>query len=107
MKVYICGKISGLPTEQVKAKFNMAEKQVEAFGHEPVNPLKNGLDDSFPWERHLVVDLETLICECDGIYLLTDWEDSPGARIEEKVAQETGKEMFFQPAYAAYKTTNY
>ncbi len=43
MKWYISGKISGLPTDQVTAKFKQAEQQIRAFGHEPVNPTNNGL----------------------------------------------------------------
>lgn len=37
MKWYISGKISGLPTDQVTAKFKQAEQQIRAFGHEPAN----------------------------------------------------------------------
>ena len=56
MKWYISGKISGLPTDQVTAKFKQAEQQIRAFGHEPVNPTNNGLGSEASWNEHLVAD---------------------------------------------------
>lgn len=72
MKWYISGKISGLPTDQVTAKFKQAEQQIRAFGHEPVNPTNNGLGSEASWNEHLVADV-ALLLECDAIYLLKDW----------------------------------
>lgn len=102
MKWYISGKITGLPQDQVVAKFAQAEQQVIAYGHQPVNPLNNGLPFDEHWNKHIVTDIALLV-ECDAIYLLSDWEDSPGARIEEKVAQECGLEIVKQPDFASYK----
>ena len=82
MKWYISGKISGLPTDQVTAKFKQAEQQIRAFGHEPVNPTNNGLGSEASWNEHLVADV-ALLLECDAIYLLKDWGDSRGSRITE------------------------
>ncbi len=65
MKVYISGKITGEPDELVKKKFEQAEAQLMAFGHQPVSPLKNGLrlDESWLWGATLscclVVKLST------------------------------------------------
>ena len=72
MKCYISGKISGLLPEQVTAKFRQAEQQIRAFGHEPVNPLDNGVDKEASWNEHFVADV-ALLLECDAIYLLKDW----------------------------------
>ena len=101
MKCYISGKISGLPTEQVTAKFRQAELQIRAFGHEPVNPLYNGVDKEARWNEHLVADI-ALLLECDAIYLLKDWQDSKGARIENNIAEECGLEIIPQPQYAIF-----
>ena len=86
MKWYISGKISGLPTDQVTAKFKQAEQQIRAFGHEPVNPTNNGLGSEASWNEHLVADV-ALLLECDAIYLLKDWGDSRGSRIEANIAE--------------------
>lgn len=99
MKIYISGKISDLPTETCRNKFEQAEAQVRAFGHEPVSPLRNGLPENAPWEEHMARDIYMLL-GCDGIYLLKDWNDSPGARIEEFAARERGLEIIHQPDYA-------
>lgn len=101
MRCYISGKISGLPIEQVTAKFRQAEQQVRAFGHEPINPLDNGVDKEADWNDHLVADI-ALLLGCDAIYLLKDWEDSKGSRIEHKIAEECGLEIIPQPDFATY-----
>lgn len=102
MKWYISGKISGLPTDQVTAKFQQAEQQIRAFGHEPVNPINNGLGSEASWNEHLVADV-ALLLECDAIYLLKDWGDSRGSRIEANIAEECGLQIVHQPEYGAYR----
>ena len=96
MKWYISGKISGLPTDQVTAKFKQAEQQIRAFGHEPVNPTNNGLGSEASWNEHLVADV-ALLLECDAIYLLKDWGDSRGSRIEANIAEECGLQIVHKP----------
>lgn len=103
MKWYISGKITDLPTDHVIAKFKQAEQQIMAFGHEPVNPLKNGLDMESHWNSHLIADI-ALLLECDAIYLLSDWKDSKGARIEANIAEECGLQIVHQPEYATYES---
>lgn len=103
MKWYISGKISGLPTDQVTAKFQQAEQQIRAFGHEPVNPINNGLGSEASWNEHLVADV-ALLLECDAIYLLKDWDDSRGSRIEANIAEECGLQIVHQPEYATYES---
>lgn len=39
MKIYISGKISGLPIEAAKAKFKWHAGFLELKGYEPVNPF--------------------------------------------------------------------
>ena len=80
MKVYISGKITGLPICEVKEKFERAEWLLEDIGLNAVNPLKNGLSLQDSWEQHIVRDIELLL-KCDGILMLTTWIDSKGASI--------------------------
>jgi len=89
MKIYISGKISGLPFDEVKAKFERAERKLARLGYEPVNPLNNGLTVDDSWAAHMVKDIETLFT-CEGILLLEDWQQSKGARIEKNIAEEMG-----------------
>ena len=80
MKIYISGKISGLPYGEVERKFADAEELLESIGFEVVNPLRNGLPEK----------------ECGAIFMLDNWRDSRGARHEYNFALEEGKEVYFE-----------
>jgi hypothetical protein len=93
VKIYISGKIGNLPDRNIP-KFEEAERLIRALGYEPVNPHK--LDHSGhgkTWEEYMHVDLAALK-ECDAIYVLDDWKDSPGAKVEVRMALQDGL-MFF------------
>ena len=51
-KIYISGRISGLPIEEVAAKFDETETKLKAQGYEVINPLKNGIPATASWEAH-------------------------------------------------------
>jgi hypothetical protein len=93
MKIYIAGKISGLVYEDALQAFVDAESVVQALGYEPVNPMReNGLDGDgnvYAWSEYMKRDIPHLL-RCDGIYLLSNWQDSKGARLEKHIAQELG-----------------
>ena len=81
VKVYISGKIGGLIDRNIP-KFSRAKLLLETKGYEAVNPHE--LDHSKhgkTWEEYMMVDLEALKT-CDAIYLLDDWKQSPGAKVE-------------------------
>ena len=99
MKGYISGKISGLPFEEVIAKFAKAEARLVSMGLEPVNPLKNGLTQEASWNDHMVKDIEMLF-GCEAIYLLNDWNDSKGARIEKYIAEQCGITVISEETFA-------
>lgn len=96
MKIYISGKITGETPDSVTDKFNRAVAEVIAYGCEPINPLDNGLHESEHWNNHMVADIAMLF-DCDGIYMLTDWRASTGARIEHNIATELGMVILEQP----------
>ena len=93
MKIYISGAISNLPREDVRIKFERAEKSIIAAGFTPVSPLNNGVDPEATWEDHMSVDLPTLL-RCDAVLFLNDWQTSRGARVELAVASEAKKRMY-------------
>ena len=103
MKIYISGKISDLPREEVRAKFAQAEQQIVAFGHTPINPLNNGQPADASWEEQMLASIKMLF-ECDAIYMLHDWGHSRGARIERNIAEEMGFEVISQPEYGYYQS---
>ena len=97
-KVFLCGAYLQLPTDDVREKFARAEKQVQSIDCEPVNPLNNGLQPTATFTQHLLASIE-LLCDCDAIYLMTDWQSATCSGIEHFVANEMGLEMLKQPEY--------
>ena len=95
MRIYISGKISGLPYKEVEAKFNDAEALLTELGFEVINPLKNGLATHEEWIKHLCKDIE-MLHSCDAIYMMDNWTTSTGASIEYDIAIRTGKDIWFE-----------
>ena len=95
MKVYISGRITGLTFDAVKSKFTAAAHELQAQGHEAVNPLENGVTYHEPYEMHMKVDIGMLL-QCDAIYMLSDWEYSRGATLEKSIAEATGLVVLYQ-----------
>ena len=95
MKIYISGKISGTDLTETRKRFAAAAKAMKRLGYEPVNPLDNGLSEHDNWEAHIVKDIATLL-QCKAIYMLQDWQDSKGARIEYYIATEIGMPIMYE-----------
>ena len=83
-KIYIAGKISGLSVEDYTNNFAKAERYLFGKGYEPVNPL-DFTTENMSWNECIKICLEVLE-RCDGIYLMRNWKDSKGARLEYKKA---------------------
>lgn len=90
-KIYLSGKISGDPN--FKEKFAQKAKELTEQGHLVFNPALH--PDMFTWEQFMELDLKAL-ANCDSIYLLDDWKDSRGAKIEYDEALRLGKEVLFE-----------
>ena len=98
MRVYIAGKVTGLPMGDVFTKFGRAEFWLKEKGHEVVNPLKL-CSSAWSWKRCMRVCLAELV-KCDAICMLEDWGDSAGAKVEYYVAASLGLTVM---AYKASK----
>jgi hypothetical protein len=95
-KIYISGKITGLPMEEVIEKFNNCEKQLQEEGFITFNPIKiSPYSEEKTWEDYMVSDIEALF-KCDAIYMMLDWGQSKGARIEYQIAKEMGIQIYFE-----------
>ena len=95
MKIYIAGKITDYP--EYKDKFNAAEESIRAAGDIAVNPAKLNdiLGDNFEHDEYMQVCYR-LIDLCDGIFLLDNWHDSIGARLERAYATIKDKKIIYQ-----------
>ena len=97
-KIYISGQISGLPIEEAQKNFKDAELMLIGKGFEVVNPfelpeheaiLKNGKSHSEQWILHMKVDIKALM-DCTEIFMLQNWGNSKGAKIERDIAIALG-----------------
>lgn len=93
MKIYISGPITGHSRERVEREFAEAEVVIRQGGHEPVNPLDNGLPQSATWHEHMRADLRMLL-ECDAILMIGNWPCSRGASIEMELAIGLGMNVY-------------
>lgn len=96
MRVYISGKITGLPMESVTEKFKWHSCFLEAKGYKPVNPIEvSPFKEEKTWHDYMADDIAELL-KCDAIYMLKDWGQSKGARLEYLIARDLGLVVLFE-----------
>ena len=86
MRVYISGPMTGYPAFNYGA-FNAAEKVLADLGHEPLNPARHPVQES--WSDYLRLDLVDVV-RADAVAVLPGWEASRGAALEVHVAHALG-----------------
>lgn len=87
-RIYLAGKVTGLPEAEVEKKFNDAETIYTGLGFHVINPVKLIKDDGLhigTWESIMKICLIMMLA-CDGVVLLHDWKDSKGAILERDLA---------------------
>jgi len=104
-RIYIAGKVSNLPEQEVLAKFGNAQSAIELLGFEVVNPmtlvkthikehfLNQPLTDAEIWELAIKVCIKAMI-DCDGVVVLPCWNDSKAAKIERQLADDLDMQIF-------------
>ena len=100
-KIYISGKITGLPIDEVIFKFQAAEAKIRRFGFEPVSPLRNGLPLEAEWADQIGEDVKLLL-KSDAIYMMADWQQSEGAMIEYLIARQRRMRIFLAETFDAH-----
>jgi hypothetical protein len=88
MRIYISGKISGLPIETAVEIFERAENFLKEHGLEVFNPLKD-VDLDKTYAEHTRTDIRALL-DCEVIYMLKGYHWSSGAMLELDVARACG-----------------
>ena len=97
MKLYIAGKITGLNPLAVEENFCRAARYVEGFGHEALNPVEMfPVRDDWTWEYYMAEDVKVILMQADGLFMLSNWRESRGARAEHAFADALGKKIFYQ-----------
>ena len=93
-KIYISGKISGIENEAPKL-FKDAENYLNKIGYYPINPMELNHNHDKSWHSYMKEDVKAL-CDCDKIYMLSNYKDSKGAIIELEIANYLGIDVMFQ-----------
>lgn len=98
MKIYISGKMRGLPEEESRMKFEAARQYLIELGHDVVNPWdseKDKEEQCLEWEDYILYDLR-IIKHCDALFMLDNWQDSDGAKCEHAFARGRGMEIIYE-----------
>jgi len=93
MRIYISGKITGVPIEEAITWFNYHSNYIGNKGHQTVNPMALPHKHNQSWESFMKEDIAALM-GCDGIYMIHGWKKSKGARLEYELAERLGIEIF-------------
>ncbi|AWB17242.1 DUF4406 domain-containing protein [Clostridium botulinum] len=91
MEIYIAGKITGL--KDYKEKFNKAQEKLISKGYKCMNP--SVLPEGFPWEVYMPI-CYAMIDACNSVYMLKNWTDSKGAKLELEYAKSKNKKIIFE-----------
>lgn len=88
-KVYIAGRITGME-EKAFSIFENAEKYISnnelLCSLEIVNPMKLPHNHDRTWASYMKECIKNL-CDCDYIFMLSNWKESKGAIIEHDIAK--------------------
>lgn len=90
--IYVAGPMTGLPDFNYPA-FYAAAAKLRAAGYDVENPAENKVEGTASWLAYMRMSL-VQIARVDGIALLPGWQDSRGARIEAKLAEDLGLRLW-------------
>lgn len=110
MKVYLSGKMTGLAEKEIWNNFRKVEiwlsdkkrfDTIESIINPAVTYAMQNIK-AFSYEDWLRVDF-AMLDACDAVFLLPNWEDSMGAKLEIAYAFKHGKEVFYPRCSSAPK----
>jgi len=94
-RIFISGKVTGLPRMAVELKFLSAEEKLSTPGTKVFNPVRHIAPET-SWEAAMEVCLSYIKHEATHIYMLDNWRDSRGAKLELKEARRLGRVILWE-----------
>ena len=88
MIIYIAGKVSGMEME-ARVLFKRAEIELLLQCHDVINPMELEHDHDKTWQSYMRECISAMM-KADALYLLPNWRESKGARIEVQLAHNLG-----------------
>ena len=95
MRIYVAGKMSELPDGEARMKFAEAAMRLRERGHLVMDPAVQYGNPGFEHEDYMHV-CYAMIDRCEAVYMLSDWRDSKGARLELQYAADWGKAILYE-----------
>ena len=94
-RIYISGKITG--TDDYMERFEKAEKYLITKGYSVLNPAKVNaqMPSDTTYDEYMQIAL-TMLRMADSIYMLKNWQDSNGAKIEHQIATMLKIDILFE-----------
>lgn len=92
-KVYIAGKVTGLPEKEVAGKFANCYAVLRLVGVLPVNPIEVVNNPEAEWKAAMIVCISALM-QCDAIFTLPCARNSKGALAEITLAKHLSIPVF-------------
>ena len=93
--IYISGPIQSIDRLDARNRFQNAENMLRDKDWNVINPIKIAKPENATWADCMVADIAKVF-DADAIYMLRQWKQSTGARIELDVAIEIGLEIHFE-----------
>ena len=93
--IYISGKITG--TDDYLQRFERAEKHLNTMNiTDVINPAKvNSYLPELSYSQYIKMSL-CMLEMCDTIYMLKNWEDSTGAKLEWEFAKANNYKIMYE-----------
>lgn len=93
-KIYISGRITGIE-DFAPELFEKAAQKLKEDGFEPVNPMALNHNHDKSWHSYMREDIKAL-CDCEFIYMLNNYTESKGAKIELEIAKHLGIAVIYE-----------
>jgi hypothetical protein len=94
MKVFISGRISGLPRAEAERNFERGARMLMINTFDAINPLDLVPEEAT--EREAMKACLGALTTCDAILLLNDNKFSEGSQIEEALAKYLKLQVFYE-----------